>query len=90
MSSIGDWMVKFVIAKQLVGKKVVTNDGFDVGRFVDAEVSEVTGKLNTLIIEPNLDSSLANKIKSDDNQIRVKYDAVMAVNDYIVLDRKLL
>jgi len=81
-------MVKFVIAKQLVGKKVVTNDGFDVGRFVDAEVSEVTGKLNTLIIEPNLDSSLANKIKSDDGNIRIKYDAVMAVNDYIVLDRK--
>lgn len=83
-------MVKFVIAKQLVGKKVVTSDGFDVGRFVDAEVSEVTGKLNTLIIEPNLDSSLANKIKSDDGNIRVKYDAVMAVNDYIVLDRKQL
>jgi sporulation protein YlmC with PRC-barrel domain len=81
-------MVKFVIAKQLVGRKVVTSDGFDVGRFVDAEVSEVTGKLNTLIIEPNLDSSLANKIKSDDGNIRVKYDAVMAVNDYIVLDRK--
>jgi sporulation protein YlmC with PRC-barrel domain len=81
-------MVKFVIAKQLVGKKVVTSDGFDVGRFVDAEVSEVTGKLNTLIIEPNLDSSLANKIKSDDGNIRIKYDAVMAVNDYIVLDRK--
>ena len=83
-------MVKFVIAKQLVGKKVVTNDGFDVGRFVDAEVSEVTGKMNTLIIEPNLDSTLANKIKSDDGNVRIKYDAVMAVNDYIVLDRKLL
>jgi sporulation protein YlmC with PRC-barrel domain len=83
-------MVKFVIAKQLVGKKVVTNDGFDVGRFVDAEVSEVTGKMNTLIIEPNLDSSLANKIKADDGNVRIKYDAVMAVNDYIVLDRKLL
>ena len=83
-------MVKFVIAKQLVGKKVVTNDGFDVGRFVDAEVSEVTGKMNTLIIEPNLDSTLANKIKADDGNIRIKYDAGMAVNDYIVLDRKLL
>ena len=83
-------MVKFVIAKQLVGKKVVTNDGFDVGRFVDAEVSEVTGKMNTLIIEPNLDSTLANKIKSDDGNVRIKYDAVLAVNDYIVLDRKQL
>ena len=46
--------------------------------------------MNTLIIEPNLDSTLANKIKADDGNIRIKYDAVMAVNDYIVLDRKLL
>jgi sporulation protein YlmC with PRC-barrel domain len=30
-------MVKFIIAKQLVGKKVITNDGFDLGRFVDAD-----------------------------------------------------
>lgn len=83
-------MVKFIIAKQLVGRKVVTNDGFDVGRFVDAEINEITGKLTNLLIEPNLDSSLATKMKGDDGQIRVKYDSVLAVNDYIVLDRKLI
>jgi sporulation protein YlmC with PRC-barrel domain len=81
-------MVKFIIAKQLVGKKVVTNDGFDLGRFVDAEISKVTGKINNLLIEPDPDSSLASKIKSDDDQIKVAYNAVMAVNDYIVVDRK--
>ena len=43
-------MVKFIIAKQLVGKKVITNDGFDLGRFVDAEISKVTGKLNNLLV----------------------------------------
>ncbi len=81
-------MVKFIIAKQLVGKKVVTSDGFDLGRFVDAEISKVTGKINAVIIEPDPDSSLANKMKGDEEHIKVPYDSVMAVNDYIVVDRK--
>ncbi len=81
-------MVKFIIAKQLVGKKVITNDGFDLGRFVDAEISKVTGKLNNLLVEPDPDSSLASKIKTDEDQIKVPYNAVQAVNDYIVVDRK--
>ena len=29
-------MVKYMIAEQLVGKEVVTNDGFDLGKFIDA------------------------------------------------------
>jgi sporulation protein YlmC with PRC-barrel domain len=81
-------MVKYIIAKQLVGKKVVTNDGFDVGRLVDAEISEVTGKINTLLIEPNLDSEFASKLKSEGGQVRVPYNSVTAVNDYVVIDRK--
>jgi len=81
-------MVKFIIAKQLVGKKVITSDGFDLGRFVDAEISKVTGKINNLLIEPDPDSALANKLKSEDEQIKVNYNSVMAVNDYIVVDRK--
>ena len=81
-------MVKFIIAKQLVGKKVVTSDGFDLGRFVDAEISKVTGKLNVILVEADADSSLANKMRGDDEHIKVPYDAVTAVNDYIVVDRK--
>jgi sporulation protein YlmC with PRC-barrel domain len=83
-------MVKYIIAKQLVGKRVMTNDGFDLGRFVDAEVSEVTGKIMNLVIEPNPDSTLASKVKQEDNQIKVPYDALNAVNDFIVVDRKFL
>ncbi|MCL5679767.1 MAG: PRC-barrel domain-containing protein [Candidatus Marsarchaeota archaeon] len=81
-------MVKFIIGRQLVGKKVVTNDGFDVGRFVDADISPITGKINAFIVEPNMDSNIANKLKIDSGQIRVPYNAVQAVNDYIVVDRK--
>jgi sporulation protein YlmC with PRC-barrel domain len=81
-------MVKFIIAKQLVGKKVITNDGFDVGRLFDVEISEVTGKIVNLVVEPNMDSSIANKLKIESGQIRVPYNSVLAVNDYCVVDRK--
>ncbi len=81
-------MVKFIVGRHLVGKKVVTVDGYDVGRFVDAEISPVTGKINSLLVEPNLDSNFANKLKVDSGQLKIPYAAVQAVNDYIVVDRK--
>ncbi len=83
-------MVKYIIAKQLVGKRVVTSDGFDLGRFIDAEVSEVTGKIVSIIVEPNPDSNIASKVKQEDNQIKVPYNALTAVNDFMVVDRKFL
>ncbi len=81
-------MVKFIIARQLVGKKVITSDGFDVGRLFDVEISEVTGKIVSLVVEPNLDSGLANKMKIEGGQIKIPYNSVLAVNDYAVVDRK--
>lgn len=81
-------MVKYVIAEQLVGKEVVTSDGFDLGKFVDAEVSENSGKLSTLIIEPNADSEYVSKLSLKSGKLSVPYTSVMAVNDFIVVDRR--
>ncbi len=81
-------MVKYIIAKQLVGKRVITSDGYDLGRFVDAEISDVTGKINAILVEPSLDGGLANKVKVDGGIVRVPYASVKAVNDFIVVDRK--
>ena len=81
-------MVKYIIAKQLVGKRVVTSDGFDLGRFVDAEISEVTGKINAILVEPSVDGGLASKVKVDGGSVRVPYASVRAGNDFIVVDRK--
>jgi sporulation protein YlmC with PRC-barrel domain len=81
-------MVKYIIAKQLVGKKVITNDGFDVGRLFDAEINEISGKILSLVVEPNLDSGIANRLKVDGGQVKIPYSSVLAVNDYVVVDRK--
>ena len=83
-------MVKYMIAEQLVGKEVVTNDGFDLGKFIDAEVNEVNGKLNSLIVEPNVDSELVSKLTLKGGKLAVQYANVLAVNDFIVVDKKAL
>jgi sporulation protein YlmC with PRC-barrel domain len=81
-------MVKYVIAEQLIGKEVVTNDGIDLGRFLDAELNEVTGKLTSLLVEPNADNDFVKRLDVKEGKLKVPYDSVMAVNDYIVVDRK--
>jgi PRC-barrel domain. len=81
-------MVKYVIAEQLVGKEVVTADGFDLGKFVDAEMNEANGKLSALVVEPNVDSEYVNKLSIKDGKLKISYSNVTAVNDYIVVDKK--
>ena len=67
---------------------MVTSDGFDLGKFVDAEVNEGSGKLNILFIEPNVDSELVSKMSVKSGKLSVPYTSVLAVNDFIVVDRK--
>ena len=81
-------MVKYVIAEQLIGKKVVTNDGFELGRFLDIELNELTGKLVSLILEPNNDNAYVKKLDVKDGKLKVPYTSVLAVNDFIIIDRK--
>ena len=83
-------MVKYIAAEELVGKEVVTNDGFDLGKFLDAEVNEVTGKLTAMIIDANADSEFVNKLDIKDGKLKINYNSVLAVNDFIIVDRKLL
>jgi sporulation protein YlmC with PRC-barrel domain len=83
-------MVKYIAAEELVGKEVVTNDGFDLGKFLDAEVNEVTGKLTAMIIDANADSEFVNKLDIKDGKLKINYNSVLAVNDFIVVDRKSL
>lgn len=81
-------MGKFVIAKQLAGKMLISNDGEGIGRLVDVIVNEATGKVSMMLAEPNPDSATARRMKKDDGLLQIPYAAVLAVSDYIVLDKK--
>lgn len=81
-------MVKLVIARQLAGRKIITNEGEEIGRLIDIEVNEKNGRLETLIVEPNPDSDTAKRLKKSDGNIYIPYGAVLAASDYVIIDRK--
>ncbi|MBU0586689.1 PRC-barrel domain-containing protein [Candidatus Micrarchaeota archaeon] len=81
-------MAKYLIARQLSGKKIITNDGEDFGRLVDININELTGKIENLVVEPNPDSDGANKLKKEDGMVHINYDAVTAIGDYVIVEKR--
>jgi len=83
-------MAKFAIAKQLAGKKIVTNSGDELGKLVDIMINELSGKMELLVLEPSPDSPVAMRLPKQGANALVPYSAVLAVSDYIVVDAKSL
>jgi len=81
-------MAKLLLARQLAGKKIIMNDGEELGRLIDIEANEKTGRLETLIVEPNPDSLAARRMKKEEGYIYIPYSAVLAASDYVIVDRK--
>ncbi|MEM2908544.1 MAG: PRC-barrel domain-containing protein [Candidatus Bilamarchaeaceae archaeon] len=81
-------MVKYLVARQLSGRKIITNEGEEFGRLIDMNVNEVTGKIESLIAEPNPDNETATRLKKEDGLVYIAYDAVLAVGDYIIIDKR--
>jgi sporulation protein YlmC with PRC-barrel domain len=81
-------MAKYLIARQLSGKKVVTNDGEDFGRLVDIDVNEISGKIEKLMVEPNPDSPVASKMEKMDGMIGLNFDSVLAVGDFVIVEKR--
>ncbi len=82
--------MKFAIARQLSGKRVITTDGEEIGRIVDLTVDENTGKLENVLLEPNPDSGLAKSLERDKSGklLSIPYGAVLDVKDVMVVDRR--
>jgi len=81
-------MAKFAIAKQLTGKRLVTNDGEEIGKLIDIYISEQTGKIEAMVIEPNPDNASARKLKREGGVVSIPYSAVLAISDHIIVDKK--
>jgi sporulation protein YlmC with PRC-barrel domain len=82
-------MVKYAIAKQLAGKRIITTDGEELGRIVDFYINELTGKIERVLVEPNPDSSIAVKAEKEGaGLIQLPYSSVLDVKDVMVVDRR--
>lgn len=82
-------MVKYAVAKQLAGKRIITTDGEELGRVVDLYLNEASGKLESVLVEPNPDSSLALRMKKEGaGMVAIPYASVLDVKDVMVVDRR--
>ncbi len=81
---------KFAIAKQLGGKKVITDKGETIGRLSDIEIDEMNGDLETFVIELNKESSFARGIAKGSDTVSVPFKAVSAVSDVVVVEESTL
>ncbi len=81
---------KFAIARQLGGKRVITNKGEELGRISDIQFEEGSGDLAYILIDPNPESRLAKKLRKEEDLIVVPYKALYAVGDVVVVDESLL
>lgn len=81
-------MAKYLIARQLAGKRVVSSDAEDFGRLVDLNINEVTGKIETLVVDPNPNNSFAEALRKEDGAILVPYESVLAISDYILIEKR--
>jgi len=81
-------MYKYTVARQLATKRVITNRGDEVGKLTDLIVNEVTGDIETLLVEVDRDSKVIKKIGSKDRVINISYSAVTAVSDVFIVDER--
>ena len=81
---------KFAIAKQLGGKRVITNKGEEIGRLSDILIDEKTGAIDAFLVEPNHESKIVKNLATNGRLVIVPYKAVFAVSDVIVVDETLL
>ena len=81
---------KFAIAKQLGGKRVITNKGEEIGRLSDILIDEKTGAIDAFLVEPNHESKIVKNLTTSGRLVIVPYKSVFAVSDVIVVDETLL
>ena len=77
---------KYIIARQLGGKAVITASGEKIGRLDDVVVNEVTGGLVSILVEPE-PSAKANMPypKDERGYCQIPYDRVNAVGEMVVI-----
>ena len=81
-------MYKYTIARQLATKRVITNRGDEVGKLTDLIVDEVSGDIESLVVEIDRDSKLVAKLGKRDKVMEIPYSAVTAVSDVFIVDER--
>lgn len=78
-------MTKYIIARQLGGKPVITVSGEELGRVDDIIIDEKTGKFISLVVEPVSELPRVGYPKDKDGFLLIPYDSINAVSKIVVV-----
>lgn len=76
-----------IFAKNLRNKQVMSSDGMTIGTLSNLVIDVNTGDIIDLVIKPDMGLD-KEKFKVDDDFVLIPFDAVRAIKDYMVVDKK--
>jgi len=76
-----------IFAKNLRNKQVMSSDGMTIGILSNLVIDVNTGDIIDLVIKPDMGLD-KEKFKVDDDFVLISFDAVRAIKDYMVVDKK--
>ncbi len=76
-----------IFAKNLSKKNVMSSDGSVIGVLYNIVMDVRTGELVNLVVKPDL-SVDKSRYQMEGNYILIGFDAVRAVRDFIVVDKR--
>ncbi len=78
-----------VFARSLSRKKIMSNDGKVIGTLKNLRVDFDSGQVVEMLIHPDQTFDTSNYDMEDDKILKVSFEAVKDIKDYIVVDRYL-
>jgi len=80
-------MARFVVARQLGGKRSITTTGKEIGRLDDIIVDEATGEMESIVVEPDAETAEDVRFSKDSSgDFIIPFKAVRAISDVIVVE----
>jgi len=87
------YIVKFfmtrVFARSLSRKKIMSNDGKLIGTLKNIRVDFDSGQIIGMLVHPDSSFDTASYEMEDDKIVKIPFEAVKDIKDYIVVDRYL-
>ena len=78
-----------VFARSLSRKKIMSNDGKLIGTLKNIRVDFDSGQVQEMLIHPDQTFDTSNYDMEDDKILKIPFEAVKDIKDYIVVDRYL-
>jgi len=80
-------MARFVVARQLGGKRSITTTGKEIGRLDDIVVDEKTGGMEAVVVEPDEETAQEVRFTKDsEGNFVIPFKTVRAISDVIVVE----